>query len=255
MPPPTTARGPRPSALRADVLARRGVGAELPAILRGHHPRGRPRRGARGLRREPRRDPAVGARGARRRAAGRSSGRAARPGRLPRRASLRRPAPRYVLVEKILEHGETLPAWWETDGTTGYDALAEIDRVLVDPDGRARPGRAGRAAAGWSPCVGRPHPRHEAHDRRHDPVGRGPPARARAAAPDRPGARTPSPSSSPASRSTARTSPRARSISRPRRPRHPLIGRTWPRRSRNSCRCSPIRATRCRVGSSRRPGR
>jgi (1->4)-alpha-D-glucan 1-alpha-D-glucosylmutase len=43
----------------------------------------------------------------------------------------------YVLVEKILEHGEALPAWWETDGTTGYDALAEIDRVLVDPAGQA----------------------------------------------------------------------------------------------------------------------
>ncbi len=41
----------------------------------------------------------------------------------------------YVLVEKILEHGEALPAWWETDGTTGYDALAEIDRVLIDPAG------------------------------------------------------------------------------------------------------------------------
>lgn len=44
----------------------------------------------------------------------------------------------YVLVEKILEHGEALPSWWETDGTTGYDALAEIDRVLVDPDGEDR---------------------------------------------------------------------------------------------------------------------
>ena len=43
----------------------------------------------------------------------------------------------YVAVEKILEHGEALPAWWETDGTTGYDALGEIDRVLVDSDGEA----------------------------------------------------------------------------------------------------------------------
>jgi (1->4)-alpha-D-glucan 1-alpha-D-glucosylmutase len=43
----------------------------------------------------------------------------------------------YVLVEKILESGEQLPAWWETDGTTGYDALAEFDRVLIDPAGRA----------------------------------------------------------------------------------------------------------------------
>ncbi|SFS06569.1 (1-_4)-alpha-D-glucan 1-alpha-D-glucosylmutase [Microbacterium sp. cf046] len=41
----------------------------------------------------------------------------------------------YVLVEKILEHGEQLPAWWETDGTTGYDALAGIDRVLIDAAG------------------------------------------------------------------------------------------------------------------------
>lgn len=43
----------------------------------------------------------------------------------------------HVVVEKILEHGEALPAWWATAGTTGYDALAEIDRVLVDPAGEA----------------------------------------------------------------------------------------------------------------------
>ncbi|WP_439592528.1 malto-oligosyltrehalose synthase [Microbacterium sp.] len=41
----------------------------------------------------------------------------------------------YVLVEKILEHGEDLPGDWRTAGTTGYDALGEIDRVLVDPGG------------------------------------------------------------------------------------------------------------------------
>ncbi|MGV9195258.1 malto-oligosyltrehalose synthase [Microbacterium sp. MC2] len=44
----------------------------------------------------------------------------------------------YLVVEKILEHGEQLPGWWPVDGTTGYDALAEIDRVLVDPRGRER---------------------------------------------------------------------------------------------------------------------
>ncbi|PTT22594.1 malto-oligosyltrehalose synthase, partial [Microbacterium sp. HMWF026] len=43
----------------------------------------------------------------------------------------------YVLGEKILEHGEALPSWWKTAGTTGYDALAEIDRVLTDPAGEA----------------------------------------------------------------------------------------------------------------------
>lgn len=43
----------------------------------------------------------------------------------------------YTLVEKILEPGEALPDWWRTDGTTGYDALAEIDRVLIAPEGVA----------------------------------------------------------------------------------------------------------------------
>jgi (1->4)-alpha-D-glucan 1-alpha-D-glucosylmutase len=39
----------------------------------------------------------------------------------------------YVLVEKILHPGETLPASWATAGTTGYDVLALVDRVLTDP--------------------------------------------------------------------------------------------------------------------------
>jgi (1->4)-alpha-D-glucan 1-alpha-D-glucosylmutase len=39
----------------------------------------------------------------------------------------------YVLVEKILEPGEELPASWATAGTTGYDALGLVDRVLTDP--------------------------------------------------------------------------------------------------------------------------
>ncbi|CAI9401586.1 malto-oligosyltrehalose synthase [Nocardioides sp. T2.26MG-1] len=42
----------------------------------------------------------------------------------------------YVLVEKILEPGETLPSSWATQGTTGYDALAFVDRVLTDPAGQ-----------------------------------------------------------------------------------------------------------------------
>ncbi|KHK96332.1 maltooligosyl trehalose synthase [Microbacterium mangrovi] len=41
----------------------------------------------------------------------------------------------YTVVEKILEPGEPLPPWWRADGTTGYDALTEFDRVLVDPAG------------------------------------------------------------------------------------------------------------------------
>ncbi len=43
----------------------------------------------------------------------------------------------YVLVEKILEGEEPLPSSWATAGTTGYDALALVDRVLTDPAGEA----------------------------------------------------------------------------------------------------------------------
>jgi (1->4)-alpha-D-glucan 1-alpha-D-glucosylmutase len=43
----------------------------------------------------------------------------------------------YVVVEKILEPHETLPTSWATAGTTGYDVLGVIDRVLVDPAGQA----------------------------------------------------------------------------------------------------------------------
>ncbi|PPH54621.1 malto-oligosyltrehalose synthase [Rathayibacter sp. AY1E2] len=41
-----------------------------------------------------------------------------------------------VWVEKILEGDEELPPHWATVGTTGYDALADVDRILVDPDAR-----------------------------------------------------------------------------------------------------------------------
>ncbi|GAC1368709.1 MAG: malto-oligosyltrehalose synthase [Pseudarthrobacter sp.] len=44
----------------------------------------------------------------------------------------------YVLVEKILEPGEELPGDFACEGTTGYDALADVDRVLVDPSGQRR---------------------------------------------------------------------------------------------------------------------
>ncbi len=44
----------------------------------------------------------------------------------------------YVLVEKILEPGEELPASWPTAGTTGYDVLGLVDRVLTDPAAESR---------------------------------------------------------------------------------------------------------------------
>lgn len=42
----------------------------------------------------------------------------------------------YVVIEKILQPDEFLPSSWAFAGTTGYDGLADIDRVLVDPEGR-----------------------------------------------------------------------------------------------------------------------
>jgi (1->4)-alpha-D-glucan 1-alpha-D-glucosylmutase len=42
----------------------------------------------------------------------------------------------YILIEKILEGDEPLEPHWPSAGTTGYDALAIIDRVFVDPAGQ-----------------------------------------------------------------------------------------------------------------------
>jgi (1->4)-alpha-D-glucan 1-alpha-D-glucosylmutase len=41
----------------------------------------------------------------------------------------------WVVVEKILEPGEALPAAWPCAGTTGYDALREVGGLFVDPAG------------------------------------------------------------------------------------------------------------------------
>ncbi len=43
-----------------------------------------------------------------------------------------------VYVEKILEEHETLRPDWPVHGTTGYDALSEINAVLHEPEGTAR---------------------------------------------------------------------------------------------------------------------
>ncbi|HZA32945.1 MAG TPA: malto-oligosyltrehalose synthase, partial [Propionibacteriaceae bacterium] len=39
----------------------------------------------------------------------------------------------WITVEKILETGEVLPAEWPVSGTTGYDAMREVNGVFVDP--------------------------------------------------------------------------------------------------------------------------
>ncbi len=38
----------------------------------------------------------------------------------------------YLIVEKILEHGEELPADWPVDGTSGYDFANLVNGILID---------------------------------------------------------------------------------------------------------------------------
>jgi (1->4)-alpha-D-glucan 1-alpha-D-glucosylmutase len=58
----------------------------------------------------------------------------------------------YLLIEKILEPGEQLPASFECEGTTGYDALADIDRVFVDPRGKEPLDRLDASLRGGEPA-------------------------------------------------------------------------------------------------------
>jgi (1->4)-alpha-D-glucan 1-alpha-D-glucosylmutase len=41
----------------------------------------------------------------------------------------------WVVVEKILEPGESLPENWPVEGTTGYDFMARVSSLFVDPAG------------------------------------------------------------------------------------------------------------------------
>ena len=55
----------------------------------------------------------------------------------------RRPSPpggaRFpIVVEKILAPGETLPADWPVDGTTGYEFMTTLEDVFIDPAGYAQ---------------------------------------------------------------------------------------------------------------------
>ncbi len=43
----------------------------------------------------------------------------------------------WLTVEKVLEPGESLPRSWPVAGTTGYDALAEVNELFVDPSAEA----------------------------------------------------------------------------------------------------------------------
>ncbi len=56
--------------------------------------------------------------------------------------------PLYLVVEKILEGDERLPADWPVHGTTGYDYAALVDALLVDPTGEGPLNDAYEAFAG-----------------------------------------------------------------------------------------------------------
>jgi (1->4)-alpha-D-glucan 1-alpha-D-glucosylmutase len=43
----------------------------------------------------------------------------------------------YVVVEKILARGESLPSDWDVDGTTGYDFMNDVGALLHDGHGQA----------------------------------------------------------------------------------------------------------------------
>ena len=56
----------------------------------------------------------------------------------------------WLVVEKILMHGERLPVDWACDGTTGYDFMNEVNALQHDASGEAR------LAEAWSRLSGRP---------------------------------------------------------------------------------------------------
>lgn len=61
----------------------------------------------------------------------------------------------YLVVEKILEPGEDLPAAWPVDGTTGYDALGEVERVFMAPAAAGTPEEDAALRAEWAELVAR----------------------------------------------------------------------------------------------------
>ena len=135
-------RAAGPAVLPAGALAGRRRGAQLPPVLRHRHAGRRPGRGRRGS--SPRRTPCCSPWSRE----GRIDGlRIDHPdGLADPRGYLRRlhgaTGGAWVVVEKILEGDEQLPADWPCAGTTGYDALLRVGGLFVDPAGAAPLDRA-----------------------------------------------------------------------------------------------------------------
>ena len=60
------------------------------------------------------------------------------------------PSRPYLVVEKILLKGETLPTDWECDGTTGYDFMDQVNALQHDPAAESP------LAEAWARISGRP---------------------------------------------------------------------------------------------------
>ena len=56
----------------------------------------------------------------------------------------------YIVVEKILLRGETLPAAWDCDGTSGYDFMNDVSAVQHDARGEAPLGALWQSVSGRS---------------------------------------------------------------------------------------------------------
>ena len=171
---------------------------QLPPLLRrqrpGRHPHGGPRR----LRGDPPAPVPPGPRGPHHRAADRPPRRPLRPRGLPRRApgsgarascsGGREDAPTaaarslYVVVEKVLEPGESLPDALARPRDHRLRVPERAQRALRGPEGRARPRADLPALHGADGALRRRRPRGEAAGHRHDDGQRadrpGPPARA-----------------------------------------------------------------------------
>ncbi|HEY4055994.1 MAG TPA: malto-oligosyltrehalose synthase [Kofleriaceae bacterium] len=69
----------------------------------------------------------------------------------------------WIVVEKILAAGESLPETWPIDGTTGYEFADDVTRLLVDPAGEAALTATFTAYTQlpWQPDADRRTARHE----------------------------------------------------------------------------------------------
>ena len=82
----------------------------------------------------------------------------------------------WVVVEKILAHGEELPDW-PCAGTTGYDALALVGGLFTDPAGDVPlTEEYVRFTGGWPPPRSRVSPRWSGRPSTTSPTAPSPPS-------------------------------------------------------------------------------